>query len=378
MDLNEIREQIDTIDDELLKLFEKRMELVTSVAEYKKANNLPIFNSKRERDIVSRLTAGKDNVNARYISSLFSSMFEVSRSYQNYLLFPGNRYDEIRDKHIIDAHLFPENATVACAGVEGANAQFACERIFKRPQIMYTNNFQAVFSAVDSGLCRYGILPIENSLQGSVTEVYDLMKQYNFSIVRSVKLKIDHSLLALPGTKLENIKNVYSHPQALSQCSKYLAELKNASKIPCENTAIAAERLRTLGSNENAAVASSKCAQLYGLEVLKSHIQNDNNNYTRFICISKTPEVYTGANKISLMLALPHTPGSLHQIISAFSVFGMNIVKLESRPIPGTDFEFMFYIDVEADIHSDGVTQILSELDKKLDYFAFLGNYAEV
>lgn len=379
MDLKEIRNKINVIDDKILKLFTERMETVKDVARYKKANNLPTLNSQRERDIICRVTEGMDDEMAAYTKSLYSIMFEVSRSYQNHA---NNDYTDTADK-INNAclpadTLFPKSAVVACQGIEGSNSQIACDKLFDRPKIMYFSSFDAVFTAVDKGLCKYGILPIENSLHGSVVGVYDLMKKYSFHIVRSARVKIDHMLLANLNTKLSDIKEIYSHEQALAQCSEFLKELKNVKIIPCENTAVAAKMVLESGRNDVAAISSKNCAELYNLRILNDNIQNSANNYTRFICITKNLEIYPGANKISVMFSLPHRPGSLYEMISKFSVLGVNLTKLESRPIPGRDFEFIFYVDFEASVYSKEIQHLLASFDESPDFFAFLGNYSEI
>ncbi len=272
---------------------------------------------------------------------------------------------------------FPGKAVVACQGVEGAYSQIACDKVFSAPSKIYFKSFKGVFQAVESGLCRYGILPIENSSNGSVTQVYDLMKLHSFYIVRSFKLRIDHGLLAKNGKRLTDIKDIYSHEQAIGQCSDFLQGLKDVKITACENTAVAARMVAQSDREDVAAISSKDCAELYGLSCIKSNIQNCDNNYTRFICISKTLEIYPDAGKISLMLSAPHRPGSLYEVISGFSSLDLNLTKLESRPIPGTDFEFMFYFDFEASVMNGNVIKLLNQLSSQAEEFAFLGNYCE-
>ena len=243
---------------------------------------------------------------------------------------------------------------------------------------MYFNSFSGVFQAVESGLCRYGILPIENSTAGSVNEVYDLMKKHNFYIVRSIKLRIDHNLLAKKGTKLSDIKEIYSHQQALDQCSEFLKSLKGVKITVCENTAVAAKFVAESERNDVAAISSKNCAELYSLSVLSNTVQNNDNNYTRFICISKSLEIYPGADKVSMMFSIAHKPGTLYNVVSRFSTLGLNLTKLESRPMPGKDFEFLFYFDLNASIYDEKVPELLGEFDDEFDPFTFLGSYSEM
>ena len=267
---------------------------------------------------------------------------------------------------------------MACQGVEGAYSQIACEKIFKNPFIMYFKNFDGVFTAIEQGLCQYGILPIENSTAGSVKKVYDLMIQHNFSIVRSFRLKVDHNLLANPTTKLSDIKTVYSHEQALNQCAGYLTKLKGVNVVAVENTAVAAEMVANSGRNDVAALCSRNCAELYGLKCLDASVQDQGNNFTRFICISKNLEVYPGADKTSIMMVLPHRPGSLYRVLARLYTLGINVTKLESRPIPDREFEFMFYFDLETSIYSEEFIQLMCELEDLCEEFKYLGSYTEV
>lgn len=243
---------------------------------------------------------------------------------------------------------------------------------------MYFNSFEGVFNAVEKGLCSYGILPIENSSYGSVGTVYDLMQNYNFNIVKSIRLRISHNLVAKPGTRLSDIKEIFSHEQAIGQCGDFLKTLKDVKITVCENTAIAAKLVAESGRPDVAAIASKECLELYGLDLIKKNIQTSDNNYTRFICISKDLEIYPGSNKISLILSLPHVPCSLYHMISKFAALGINLTKLESRPIPGSDFEFMFYFDLDGSVYSDELINLLSELENQPEVFDFLGCYTEV
>ena len=375
----ERRQHIDNIDNEITRLFTQRMALVSEMALYKRQNNLPILDTAREREIIARVTQKQSAQIAGYTKVLFNTIFDLSRSYQSMELpLDDAIISEIGTSLSQTPPLFPASAVVACQGLEGANSQLACERLFARPNIMYFNSFEAVLAAVDQGLCQYGILPIENSLQGSVNDVYDLMKKYKFYIARSVKINISHALLAPAGVKLANIREILSHEQALGQCSEFLKNLKNIKITPVENTAMAAKTVAAWHRDDVAAISSKACAELYGLEILSEDIQNHANNYTRFVCISKTMEIYAGANKISLMFTIPHRPGSLYGLISCFSALGVNMTKLESRPIPGSDFEFMFYLDLQASVLSDEILNLICQLAKTPQPFAFLGNYAEI
>jgi chorismate mutase/prephenate dehydratase len=307
-------------------------------------------------------------------------MLDVSKAYQHTKLSGGsNVYADIQRSLAATGSIFPTRARVACQGIEGAYSQIAAEKLFELPAIDYYPTFERVFTAIESGECRYGVLPIENSTAGSVKQVYDLMKKHKFNIVRSVRIKIDHSLLAKPGTKLSNIKEIFSHEQAIQQSSKFLASLPQDVKITCvENTAKAAMMVALSQRNDVASISSSFCAEQYNLEVIASAIQDNGNNQTRFICISNELEIFPGADKTSLMLVTPHKPGALYKIISRFNSLGINLLKLESRPIPDRNFEFMFYFDIEISVYSERFAQLLAEIEQVCDDFTYLGTYSEV
>ena len=378
MDMKEIREKIDSLDDTIKAAFEERMALCADIAKYKKENGLPIFFPAREREIVARLTNDMDSGMATYTKVLYNTLFEVSRSYQNKKISDGGKLSEIIKKAAEStAHDLPTTCTVACQGTEGANSQVAAEKLFSIPNIMYMGTFEGVFNAVANGFCRYGILPISNNLHGSVTEVYDLMKKHKFYIVKSIKLRVEHVLVAKNGVNINNVKEVYSHPQAIGQCSNYLAKL-GVKVIECANTAIAAKMVSESDRTDIAAICNPSAATLYGLSTLAQNIANSDNNYTRFICISKELEIYPGANKTSIMFTLPHVPGSLFSVIAKFAALGVNFSKIESRPISGKDFEYMFYLDFDASLYSDGLLETLDLFDTEYDGGSFLGCYSEI
>ncbi|MGI6577656.1 MAG: bifunctional chorismate mutase/prephenate dehydratase [Eubacteriales bacterium] len=378
MELIDLRKKIDEIDDRLATLFAERMQTVLQVAEYKRKTGTPLVDRSREREIIDRVTSQLPEPQHLHTKILFSTLFDLSRSYQMRQLSGESEIAKMIETALQNTdNMLPSKAVVACQGIEGAYSQIACDKLFSLPSIMYFNRFEGVFQAVEKGLCRYGILPIENSSYGSVVEVYDLMKKYRFHIVKSIKLQINHVLLSKPGCKLSDIKEIYSHEQALGQCSEFLKNI-DVKVTVCENTAIAASMVASSPRNDVAAISSGSCAELYQLQVLSNKIQNSDNNYTRFICISKDLEIYPGANKISLMLAIPHRPGALYQVIAKFSALGLNLTKLESRPIPGSDFEFMFYLDMDASVYSPELIDLLGDLSNSPSTFIFLGSYSEI
>ena len=379
LNLQDIRGQLDQIDDQLIGLFARRMRLVSDVAAYKKENGLPILDSGRERQIINRVSLAAGDDLEHYAKLLYQTLFSVSRAYQARQLLPKSTLMSELERAAENVRpRMPERVTVACQGTEGAYSQKITDRMFEFADILYMNTFNDVFNAVEKGMCPFGVLPIENSTAGSVTQVYDLMEKHRFHIVKAARQRIDHRLLALPGVQIEDIREVVSHEQALRQCGAFLAAHPKIKVTAMENTAKAAAFAAASGRRDLAAIASQECAQLYGLETLSDAITDTGNNATRFICIAKDLQVYAGANKISLMLSAAHRPGSLYRLLSHISVMGVNLTKLESRPIPGKDFEFRFFFDIEASILNPAIRALMEQLKQDSDQFVFLGNYEEM
>lgn len=378
-DLSTIRERINEIDNKIVELWKERMETCLSVAQYKKENNLPVLDARREAELLNRVGNMAGDELEVYSRVLYDTIMTVSKSYQHQFLSKGNALTEkIRNAVENTEKLFPSKAMVACQGVPGAYSGIACEKIFRYPTVSYFKTWYDVVNAVEKGLCKYGVLPIENSTAGSVNNVYDLMAEHNFYIVKSFRLKINHCLLGNKGATLEGIKEIYSHEQALNQCSEFLRQHSDIKVNVCENTAMAAKMVMESGRTDVAAISSENCRDLYSLTMLSSDIQNKDNNYTRFICISKELEIYPGADKTSIVLTLPHRPGSLYHTLARFYALGINVIKLESRPMQNKDFEFMFYFDMSVSVYDDAFYEILEQLSDECEYFNYLGSYSEV
>ncbi len=379
MDISDYRNRIDSVDRQIVDLFAERMRIAGDIALFKKENGLAVGDPAGERRILSERAAQSPEEFREYTRLLYSVMFDLSRSYQHRLMGgAGDLADSIGKAVDGTPKLFPSEAFVACQGIEGANSQIACDRLFRHADIMFFSSFDAVFGAIEKGLCRYGVIPVENSAAGTVNSVYDLMMSHHFYIVRSIRLKVEHDLLALPGADLSGIREIYSHQQAISQCSGFLNTLRDVRIIPCENTAVAARMVSQSGRKDIAAISSPLCMSYYGLECLKSSVQDKDNNYTRFICISKDLEIYPGADRTSLMLTLPHKAGSLYKFLSRLYSLDINLIKLESRPLPGREFEFMFYFDLDTPVYSPRFMQLMGELPDACESFQYLGSYHEV
>ena len=330
---------------------------------------------RRERALLSKVGQEAGEELADYVQSMYRTIMAASRSYENGKLGRGSKvYDGIKKAMEETPQLFPQRPTVACQGIEGAYSQIACDRLFKAPSILYFQSFDHVFKAVESGMCQYGILPIENSTAGSVNAVYDLMIRHNFSIVRSARLKVSHNLLAKPGTKLEDIRDVYSHEQALHQCADYLAGLKNVAVHVVENTAVAARMVAQSDRSDVAALSSRFCAEQYDLEIVQDNVQDQDNNYTRFICITKDMQVAENASVISVMLSISNEPGSLSRILNKFFLYGLDMTKIESRPIRDGSFDVVFHIDFKGNLRDRSIAAFLNDLCKSCRDFKLLGN----
>ena len=369
--------KIDLIDEEIIKLLAERVKVLDEESENKKSQ-LPIESLRERKAKIMAMAEQYPEEIRNYIPVVVNLLNEMKGTKAGSIGEKGTLAGKVERSKNETNKLFPDFVTVACQGTEGANSQIACDRIFRNSNIMFFDRFGAVFSAIEKGLCKYGVIPVENSYAGTVNTVYDLMMKHNFYIVRSIRLKITHHLLAKPGTKLEDVKEIYSHEQAISQCSEYLSTLKGVKIIPFENTAKAAKMVAESDRNDIAALASELCVKYYGLKTLASSVQNRDNNYTRFICISKDLEIYPGADRTSLMLVLPHEYGSLYKVLSKFHMLGINLLKLESRPLPNKEFEFMFYFDIEIPADSPKLLQLLNELDEVCDSFTYLGSYHEI
>ena len=379
MNLEDYRKQIDVIDKEIVEKLEQRMRTAENIAKYKKENHLDVLDALREREKLEEITEMASDDMASYTRILYNTIMEVSKDHQRKFTHEDTPLvKSIKEAIEVTPKVFPVQATVACQGVEGAYSQQACDKLFKMPKIMYMKNFNGVFAAINQGLCQYGILPLENSTAGSVNQVYDLMMKYNFHIIKSVKLKIDHSLLAKKGTDKQEIKEIFSHEQAIMQCQDYLKNFPLAKITICENTAEAAKMVAESERTDVAALASYTCGQLYGLNCIEEDVQDNGNNYTRFICISKNMEIYPGSNKTSLMLVVGHRPGSLYNVLARFNALGINIFKLESRPIPERDFDFMFYFDIEAEVYSEEFLRLMNQIQELSQEFKYLGSYTEI
>lgn len=377
MDLEAIRKNIDEIDDELAILFEKRSQLACQVAEYKKANNMQVFQKGREDFILDRVEKKSSPEMKNASRLLFQTIMDISKCRQQQLLTEVAPFNYHSCKHEL-----PKVGAVT----KGSYTADACKKFFgKECEIEYFRDFNEVFEAVEQGRADYGVLPIENSTAGDVSATYDLMGKHNFYIYKSTKIKIDHVLAVKKGMKLSDVKTVISHEMAIKQCSQFIGE-KGYSASPRLSTAGAAEEVANSNPEEGlAAICSRSCAELFGLEAVASDIVDIKDNYTRFIMISKKLQVTDNASVISLSLSLPHTPGSLYRMLTRFAYCGLNLCRIESKPMPSSladvkddAFDFIFYLDFYGNIENEDVIKLLANLKQESKYYRFLGNYEEI
>lgn len=379
MDLPELRNQLNSVDNELLELFLKRMALIDMVADAKKRDpSKPLYDPAREREILMRI---RENAGSKYGDSahqLFRMILELSRARQAAQLIPATSVAaRVAAMCANEQNVFPQIGRIAVSGVEGSHAGAAADRLFPKGDIIFMDGFPAVVHAVQAGLCQFGILPVENSNHGSVRQVYDLLREPDICIVRSVRQLIRHVLLTQREAKLSDIKTIYTHEQAAGQCSRFIQK-SGVDVIPCVSTAHAAQRAAEAQDKSVAAIAGEACAKLYGLSVLTDDIQNESHNDTRFLCITKGASCYAGADRMSILVNCANSPGALYQMIAKISALGINMCKLESMPIPGTNFSYRFYMDLECNLHQEGILGLLCELERSCDSFTLLGNYTEI
>lgn len=370
MSLELLRDKIDNIDNQLLKLFIERMSISSEIAQYKKDNNLPVFQSGREDEIKNKINKSTPDNFKNSAQVLFENIMDISKCRQ--------QQDLYKELPAINALHYPPvgKISIGCQGTEGAYSDIAAKKLFKNNPIAYYSTFEDVFKSVDNDEIDFGILPIMNSKAGSVSQTYELLRKYNLYIASCVSVKVSHCVAAKAETDINNIKKVYSHEQALAQCSKYL---KNNELTPVQfaNTALAAEYVKSC-SEDIAAICSKECANSLGLKIIDDNIADELENYTKFICISKKIYISDGANIISVSLSLPHHTSALYRLLTKFSVIGLNLLRIESNPVGSKDFDVVFYLDFEGSINQPEVLQIINALKSELNYFKFLGNYSEV
>lgn len=376
MTLSELRMEINRVDDQIMKLFIERMSIVDDIARLKKAEGLSIMVHDREKEVLERVLAPVSREITFYAASLYRHVLELSRERQREILSGGSTQGPI-SALLKSAKTPVDHPRVCVQGVEASFAMSAALRIYPDARLTYVDRWEDILYALADGSCDYGVMPVENSLAGTVGEVFDLLIKYRIYIARAVSLPVDHYLLGVRGAKLTDIRRVYSHPHAFPQCSEYLRKHPRFELAPYTNTAAAAEYVAREGKREYAAISSRDCAHLYGLDILAKSIQQSTHNCTRFISVARQPEIDPDANKVSLFFTLPHVTGSLYHTLARFAANGINISKIESRPNREHNFEYYFYLDFVGSVRSRPTLDLLNALSEELPGFHFLGNYCE-
>ena len=377
-DIKYLRGQIDIIDRQLVSLFQQRMEVAKDVAAYKIANGVPVLDPERERQVLEAKAAMVADPQLKTdVAKLYETIMSMSRACQRRVMRdqepepPGFFRQYAETEHPV------ENPRVVYQGMPGAYSEEAAVNFFG-PQVRSQglNRFEDAFEALACGEADYAVLPIENSTTGAIRQVYDLLLQYQFYLVGETTVKVEHCLMALPGVKLEEITHVYSHEQGLFQSDRFLDRHPDWVRVPQLDTAGSAKYVKEAGDRTKAAICSQRAADVYGLRILVRGVNHNRENYTRFAVIRAKPELRPGSDKITAIFRLPHQSGSLHEILTIFAVNGLNLVKLESRPVAGRKWEYMFVVEFTGNLQAPGMDAVLRELDQSTDQFRVMGNYA--
>lgn len=378
-DLNDYRAEIDAIDTEITRLFEKRMNVVKKVTEYKRAHNMPVLQASREAVVLEKAVARLENPEyADGVRTLFETLMGISRTSQ---------HEKLEQKEHggspIAYHSVPEikNPRLGYPGVEGSFSEQALVDYFHHPapeKVTAYDKFEDVAKAIASGQIDYGVLPFENSSAGPVSETYDLLIKHNLVIIGEQMVKVQQHLLGVPGATLDSIREVHSHPQGLAQCQEYLKQ-HDWTAVPSLNTAISAKMVADSGNTSIAAIASSRAAELYGLQILAPAINTDQTNHTRFVIVARAPIPNPQADKATVFLTLENKVGSLYETIGCFARHQINMSRIDSRPILGKPWEYSFYLDFEWEVGRDirQLTLALEEASHNTSYIKLLGLYTK-
>lgn len=373
-DLQQIRYEIDTIDKQIVELFEHRMQIVKDVAEYKIHTGKKVLDKQREQEKLTELmNLAGNKFNRRGIQELFTQIMSMSRKLQYSLISSESFHIPFQEVDQIDRS---SKTKVVCFGVQGSYTEQAMEEYFGSDiESFHAPTFKKIMELIKEGKADYGVLPIENTSTGGISDIYDLLVEFDNYIVGERVVKVDHALLGLEGSRIEDIRNVYSHQQALMQSMKYIENHKDMHPVECASTSDAAKKIKEDGDITQAAIASTRAGKVYGLKVLAEAINHEDMNSTRFIIISSKKEYLKNADKISICFELPHESGSLYNMLSHFIFNNLNMTKIESRPLEGRKFEYRFFIDFEGNLKDPGVKNALTGIAEEAIDLKILGNY---
>ena len=369
MDLEQTRKEINEINQQMLALFERRMQCSISVAEYKKAHQMDIFDGKREKRILEEMTDTAKKELRPYVQDFFQNLMDISKDYQTNLL---SDQQALKLSPSVTKEIAPKR--LVYQGVDGSYSSEVCA-LFPESEACCVKNFEDVLLTLRQGEADYGVLPIENSSTGTIYEVYELLIKYRYYIVKDCIIKIDHNIVAPKGARLGDIEKLYSHPQGFMQCGEYLKSLEGVDCIPYINTAISAKAVAEWNDPAKGAISSRRAAELYGLDILQEQVNDKKDNYTRFVIISPKLEILEGAARVSIVFAVKHQSGALMKCLRAFAKRNLNLVKLESRPHPEKAWQYIFFADFDGNFAHENLTKVMEELQQETLDFQFLGNY---
>lgn len=374
--LDVTRKELDVIDSQIKQLFADRLELTKDVIAYKMEVGKPIIDLAREKEKLDAVSAGiEDEFKAQAVRELFTQIMSIGKKLQYKILCEDQGEMEIPFTPIEKLHI-PAEAKIAYQGVEGAYGNAAALQFFgEDADIHSVPTFEAAMKEVADGEADFAVLPIENSRAGGIGDVCDLLMKYDNIIVAETYLKVEHCLLALPGTKMEDIRTIYSHPQGLMQCAGFLDQYPDIQRVSKSNTAVSAKKVVEEANPAKAAIASELAGKLYGLEVLQRGISDDKNNTTRFVIVQKRKEYVQDAKKVSICVETEHVSGALYSQLSHFIFNSVNMTKIESRPVPDRAWEYRFYIDLEGNLSESKVISALQGIEAESRRLKILGNY---
>lgn len=374
-DIDDYRNRIDEIDKEITKLFEERMDTVIKIGNYKKANNLPIFNRDREDEVIEKNIGYLKNEDyAQETRKFFISLMEVARELQSRKMIEAEEATE--KKAIVSETKIKKEGKIGFFGAPGSFSEEAMLKYFgdiENPNAY--DEFEDIFIAVKNDEIKYGILPIENSSTGAISQVYDLLYKYGFYIVGEECIKINQHLIGVKGTTIDTIKEIYSHPQPIQQSTEFLKNHSDWKLIPFHSTAASAKLISDLNDISKAVIASDRCASIYNLKIIKENINNKSDNSTRFIIISKDIETDPSCNKVSVVFSLEHKAGTLYKLLRHFAENNINMMKIESRPMEKGAWKYFLYVDFEGNIESEKVAKALKLIEQSSAYFKLIGGY---
>ena len=375
MDLQEIRKQLDSIDTEFVRLFEKRMKLCADVAEFKIKTGKAVYDPQREQEKIASVRGmAEGEFMKEAVGELFLQMMTLSRRYQYRLMEQVQSASDFGFQRVEDIE--KKNVRIAYQGLEGAYSHVAVIQFFgEQADMFHVRQFEDAARAVFEGRADYAVLPIENSSAGAVSDNYDLLLKYENYIVAEVFVPVCHCLLGTQDAELSDIRTVLAHPQALMQSSQYLNAREDWSQISVENNAVAARTVSEDANKSQAAVASRTAAEIYGLKVLEEGINHNRENTTRFLILSKQPVYRKDADKVSICFELPHESGTLYNMLNNFAFSHLNMRMIESRPIPGRNWEYRFFVDIEGNLDDPDMINALKGIAGEANHMRILGNY---